>query len=692
MSFAIAELRNIGIMAHIDAGKTTATERILFYTGVSHKMGEVHEGTAVMDWMDQEQERGITITSAATTCFWRDHQINIIDTPGHVDFTVEVERSLRVLDGAVAIFSAVEGVEAQSETVWRQADRYEVPRIAFVNKMDRVGADFVAVLEQISKKLGARPVAFQLPLGAEEHHQGVIDLLGMKAVVYDDSTLGAQYREVSIPDEFAEIAEEYRETLMEAIVEDDDDLAMRYLEGEEIGEDELKEAARNACISMRFVPCFCGSAFKNKGVQPLLDAVIDYLPSPLDVPPIVGVSPDDPDKELPRPPDPKAPLAALAFKIMFDPYVGNLTYLRVYSGTAEAGTQLFNSSRRKRERLGRILKMHANKREDVKTIQAGDIVAAVGFKHTATGDTLSDKRDVVILESMDFPDTVISIAIEPRTKADQDKLGEALQRIALEDPTFKIRRDPETGQTLIAGMGELHLEIIVTRLLREFNVGAAVGKPQVAYRESIGGRAVGEARFERQTGGRGQYGHVKLRLEPMPRGEGFEFEDATTGGSVPKEFVPAVREGVEESLERGALADFPIIDLKATLLGGSYHDVDSSELSFKIASSMAFDDALAKASPILIEPIMDLEVSMPEEYLGSVINDLNGRRGKVSSMEMRGGAQVVSAVVPLAAMFGYATALRSLTQGRATFTMQFDHLAEVPGGVAEDVVKKLRGY
>jgi len=586
----------------------------------------------------------------------------------------------------------VEGVEAQSETVWRQADRYEVPRIAFVNKMDRIGADFPAVLQQISKKLGARPVAFQLPLGAEDQHQGVIDLLGMKAIVYDDSTLGAQYREVPVPEEFAEIAREYREILMEAIVEDDDDLAMRYLEGEEIGEDELREAARNACIHMRFVPCFCGSAFKNKGVQPLLDAVIDYLPSPLDVPPIVGVSADDPDKQLPRPPDPKAPLSALAFKIMFDPYVGNLTYLRVYSGTAEAGTQIFNSSRRKRERLGRILKMHANKREDVKTIRAGDIVAAVGFKHTATGDTLCDKRDVVILESMDFPDTVISIAIEPRTKADQDKLGEALQRIALEDPTFKIRRDPETGQTLIAGMGELHLEIIVTRLLREFNVGAAVGKPQVAYRESIGGIGVGEAKFERQTGGRGQYGHVKLRLEPMPRGEGFEFEDASTGGSVPKEFIPAVREGVEESLERGALADFPIIDLKATLLGGSYHDVDSSELSFKIASSMAFDKALGKASPILIEPIMDLEASMPEEYLGSVINDINARRGKVSSMEMRGGAQVVSAVVPLAAMFGYATALRSLTQGRATFTMQFDHLAEVPGGVAEVVVKKLRGY
>jgi len=692
MSYAISELRNIGIMAHIDAGKTTATERILFYTGVSHKMGEVHEGTAVMDWMDQEQERGITITSAATTCFWRDHQINIIDTPGHVDFTVEVERSLRVLDGAIAIFSAVEGVEPQSETVWRQANKYEVPRIAFVNKMDRVGADFPAVLEQMIKKLGARPIAFQLPLGAEDDHRGVIDLLGMKAVLYDDSTLGAQYREVPVPDEYAEMAETYRETLLEAIVEDDDDLAMRYLDGEEIGEDELKAAARKACVRMRFVPCFCGSAFKNKGIQPLLDAVVDFLPSPQDLPPIIGISPDDPDKELERPPDADAPFSALAFKIMFDSYVGNLTYLRVYSGAAEAGNQLFNSTRRKRERLGRILRMHANKREDVKAIRAGDIVAAVGFKNTVTGDTLSDKRNVVVLESMEFPDTVISIAIEPRTKNDQDKLGEALQRIAVEDPTFHIRRDPETGQTLIAGMGELHLEIIVTRLLREFNVQAAVGKPQVAYRESIGGRAVGEALFERQTGGRGQYGHVKLRLEPMPRGEGFEFEDATTGGSVPKEFVPAVREGVEESLERGALADFPIIDIKATLLGGGYHEVDSSELSFKIASSMAFDDALAKASPILIEPIMDLEVSMPEEYLGSVINDLNGRRGKVSSMEMRGGAQVVSAVVPLAPMFGYATALRSLTQGRATFTMQFDHLDEVPGGVADDVVKKLRGY
>jgi len=692
MATDLQRLRNIGIMAHIDAGKTTATERILFYTGVSHKMGEVHEGTAVMDWMDQEQERGITITSAATTCYWRDRQINIIDTPGHVDFTVEVERSLRVLDGAVAIFSAVDGVEPQSETVWRQADRYEVPRIAFVNKMDRIGADFPYVLDTMVRKLGARPIAFQLPLGAEDDHRGVIDLLGMKAVAYDDSTLGAQYHEEPIPDEYADMAEKYRETLLEAIVEDDDELAMRYLDGEEIGEDELRAAARKGCIEMRFVPCFCGSAFKNKGIQPLLDAVVDYLPSPVEVPAIVGASPDDPDEAIERPADVEAPFAALAFKIMFDPYVGNLTYLRVYSGKAETGDQVFNSTRRKRERLGRILRMHANKREDLKEITAGEIVAAVGLKNTVTGDTLSHKRNVVVLESMDFPAPVISIAIEPRTKADQDKLGEALQRISVEDPTFKVRRDPETGQTLIAGMGELHLEIIVTRLLREYNVEAAVGKPQVAYRESIGGTAVGEVKFVRQTGGRGQYGHVKLQIEPMERGAGFEFVDATSGGSIPKEFIPAVGEGVEEALERGALADFPIIDLKATLLGGSYHEVDSSEMSFKIAASMAFGEALEKARPILIEPIMGLEVSMPEEYLGTVINDLSGRRGKVSSMEARGNAQVVDAVVPLASMFGYATALRSLTQGRATFTLQYDHLDEVPTGVADEVVKKIRGY
>ncbi len=692
MTTPLPQLRNIGIMAHIDAGKTTATERMLFYTGVSHKMGEVHEGTAVMDWMDQEQERGITITSAATTCYWQDCQINIIDTPGHVDFTVEVERSLRVLDGAIGIFSAVEGVEPQSETVWRQADRYEVPRIAFVNKMDRIGADFLAVLEQMSKKLAARPVAFQLPLGAEDEHAGVIDLLGMKAVVYDDATLGAQFREIPVPDEYLELAQERRETLLEAIVEDDDELAMRYLDGEEISQEELKAAARKACISMRFVPCFCGSAFKNKGIQLLLDAIVDYLPSPVDVPPIVGQAPDDPDEALERPPDPKAPFAALAFKIMFDSYVGNLTYLRVYSGTAEIGDQVFNPVARKRERFGRILRMHANKREDVKTIGPGDIVAAVGLKNTSTGDTLSDKRSLVVLESMDFPDPVITIAIEPKTKNDQDKLGASLQRIAMEDPTFRLLKDPETGQTLIAGMGELHLEIIVTRLLREFSVQAAVGKPQVAYKETVGKRATGEAVFEKQTGGRGLYGHVKLQLEPREIGSGFEFEDGSTGGSVPKEFIPAIQTGTEEAMERGVLADFPMVDVKATLLGGGAHEVDSSEMSFKIAASMAFDDAMKKAEPTLLEPVMAIEISMPEEYLGTVINDLNGRRGKVSTMEMRGGAQVVQGEVPLATMFGYATDLRSLTQGRATYTMQFDHLAAVPSGVMGDVVKKIRGY
>ncbi len=692
MSIPLTRLRNIGIMAHIDAGKTTATERILFYTGVSHKMGEVHDGTAVMDWMDQEQERGITITSAATTCFWDDHQINIIDTPGHVDFTVEVERSLRVLDGAIAIFSAVEGVEPQSETVWRQADKYKVPRIAFVNKMDRVGADFAAVLDQIESKLGARPVAFQLPLGAEAGHRGVVDLLGMKAVVYDDSTLGARYREEAIPVDMQAEAEERREILLEAIVEDDDDLAERYLEGEEIGEDELRAAARLGCIEMRFVPCFCGSAFRNKGIQPLLDAVIDYLPSPLEIAAIVGFAPGDPDEPLERPADLKAPFAALAFKIMHDPFVGNLTYLRVYSGTAESGTQVFNSTSRKRERLGRLLRMHANKREDVKRIAAGDIVAAVGMKNSVTGDTLCDKREPVVLESMQFPEPVISIAIEPRTKADQDKLGAALQTVSVEDPTFRVRKDPETGQTLISGMGELHLEIIVTRLLREFRVEAAVGRPQVAYRESVAALGKGESIFEREIGGRGQFGHVVLRVGPNERGAGFEFEDATTAEQIPREYVPAIREGVEESTERGALADFPMVDLKATLLGGSWHEVDSSEMAFKIAASMAFSDAVEKATPQLLEPIMALEVTMPEEYLGAVINDLNGRRGKVSTMEMRGPVQVVDAEVPLATMFGYATDLRSATQGRATYTMQFDHLEPVPANIVDDLVKKIRGY
>ncbi len=692
MSIPLTRLRNIGIMAHIDAGKTTATERILFYSGVSHKMGEVHEGTAVMDWMDQEQERGITITSAATTCVWDDHQINIIDTPGHVDFTVEVERSLRVLDGAVAIFSAVEGVEPQSETVWRQADKYRVPRIAFVNKMDRIGADFPAVLEQISSKLGARPIAFQLPLGSEADHNGVIDLLGMKAVVYDDSTLGARFREEPIPAELLDEAEERREILVEAIVEDDDDLAERYLEGEEIPEDELRAAAREGCVSMRFVPCFCGSAFRNKGIQPLLDAVVAFLPSPLDVPPIVGFDPSDKERDLDRPPDPKAPFAALAFKIMHDSYVGNLTYLRVYSGTLESGAQVFNSTSRKRERLGRLLRMHANKREDVKVIRAGDIVAAVGLKGTVTGDTLCDKRQPVVLESMEFPDSVISIAIEPRTKADQEKLASALQTIAVEDPTFRVRKDPETGQTLISGMGELHLEIIVTRLLREFHVEAAVGKPQVAYRESVGAAARAECEFEREIGGRGQYAKVRLEVMPLERGAGFAFEDRSSPADIPPEFVPAIREGVEESTERGALADFPLVDLGVRLLGGSWHEVDSSEMSFKIASSMAFSDAVTKASPVLLEPIMALEVTMPEEYLGAVINDLNGRRGKVSTMEMRGGAQVVAAEVPLAAMFGYATDLRSATQGRATYSMQYDHLEAVPANIVDDVVRKIRGY
>jgi elongation factor G len=687
----LSQVRNIGIMAHIDAGKTTATERILYYTGRSHKIGEVHHGTAIMDWMSQEQERGITITSAATTCFWRDHQINIIDTPGHVDFTMEVERSLRVLDGAIALFSAVEGVEAQSETVWRQAERYNVSRIAFVNKMDRVGANFFAVLDQMVERLSARPIAFQVPYGAEDQLRGVIDLLTRTAVVYDDESLGAEFVEQEVPAELAEVVEERREMLLEALVEDDDDLAMLYLEGEEIPLEDLKAAARKAVLESRFVPVFCGSAFKNKGVQPLLDSVVDYLPSPVDMPPVVGMDHQDESIQIERPPDPSAPFAALAFKIMFDPFVGNLTYLRVYSGTLAAGDQVFNTTRRKKERLSRLLLMHANKREDLKQIVAGDIVAAVGLKFSTTGDTLCSKKDPLLLESMDFPEPVIDIAIEPRTKADQDKLSEALGKLSMEDPTFRSRVDPESGQTLLSGMGELHLEILVDRLAREHKVNAAVGKPMVAYRETVLGSGVGEGKFVRQSGGRGQYGHARVRVEGLPRGAGFEFVDQSGPADIPREFVDPVKDAIEGSLARGDLADFPMLDVRATLLGGSYHEVDSSDVAFRIAGSQAFYDACRAAGRVLLEPIMALQVTMPDEYLGAVINDINSRRGRVENMEARSGRQVVDALVPLAELFGYVGDLRSLTSGRGDKSMQFKGYEACPKPVQDAVVFRYRG-
>jgi len=679
--------RNIGIMAHIDAGKTTTTERILFYTGISYKIGEVHEGTATMDWMVQEQERGITITSAATTCFWRDHRINIIDTPGHVDFTIEVERSLRVLDGAVAVFCGVGGVEPQSETVWRQADRYQVPRIAFVNKMDRVGADFPRVVEQIRDRLRANPVVLQLPLGAEEHFRGVIDLGKMKAIVWDDENLGADYHEEEIPADLADAAAGAREKLLEAVSDVDEKLMEKYLNGEGISEDEIRAAVRTGTLAMKIVPVLCGSAFKNKGVQPLLDAVVDLLPSPLDLPPMVGVNPDTGEDEERRSDD-KAPFTALAFKIMTDPYVGALTFLRVYSGVMTSGSYVFNSVKGKKERLGRLLKMHANKREEIKEVYAGDIAAAVGLRDTTTGDTLCDEAKPIVLERMEFPDPVISIAIEPKTKADQEKLGGALQRLATEDPSFRVTSNPETGQTLISGMGELHLEIIVDRLLREFKVDANVGKPQVAYKETVRKTAEHETRFVRQTGGRGQYGHVVLRLDPVKPGAGFSFVDGTKGGVIPREYIPAIEKGVKEAMESGVLAGYPVVDLKATVTFGSYHEVDSSEMAFKIAGSMAFKEAMAKASPVILEPIMSLEVVTPDEFIGDVISDINRRRGRIGGQEPRGNTQVIAATVPLAEMFGYATDLRSRSQGRATFTMQFSHYEPVPKGVGPEALRQ----
>jgi len=682
--------RNIGIMAHIDAGKTTTTERILYYTGVSHKIGEVHEGTATMDWMEQEQERGITITSAATTCSWRDYNINIIDTPGHVDFTIEVERSLRVLDGAVAVFCSVGGVEPQSETVWRQADKYGVPRLAFINKMDRVGADFFRGVQMIKDRLKANPLPIQLPVGKEENFKGVIDLVRMKAVIWTDESLGADYSEMEIPAELLDEATEYREKMIEEISSHDDALMEKYLSGEALTEQEIMSAIRTGTIAIKFCPVICGSSFKNKGVQNLLDAVVDYMPSPMDIPPIKGIDVDS-GAEIERAASDSEPFSALGFKIMTDPFVGQLTFFRVYSGVANAGSYIYNSTKGKKERLGRILKMHANKREEIKEVFAGDIAAAVGLKYTTTGDTLCDEDKQVILESIEFPEPVISIAIEPKTKAEQEKLGFGLQKLASEDPSFRVKTDEETGQTIISGMGELHLEIIVDRLKREFKVEANVGKPQVAYRETITKKVKVEGKFVRQSGGRGQYGHVWLEIEPQEAGKGFEFVDAIKGGVVPREYIPAVGKGALEATDNGILAGFPVVDVKVTLIDGSYHEVDSSEMAFKIAGSMGFKEGCAKASPIILEPIMSVEVVVPEDYMGDVIGDLNSRRGRIMGMDSRAGAQVVSAMVPLASMFGYSTDLRSATQGRATYAMTFDHYEPVPKSVAEEIVAKVKG-
>jgi elongation factor G len=663
----IEKYRNIGIMAHIDAGKTTTTERVLYYTGVTYKLGEVHEGTAVMDWMEQERERGITITSAATTCFWKDHSINIIDTPGHVDFTIEVERSLRVLDGAVAVFCSVGGVEPQSETVWRQANKYRVPRIAFVNKMDRVGADFFNVVNMMIDRLKTRPVVMQLPVGAEEDFKGIVDLVGEKAIVWDESTLGAELRYVDIPEEMKELFTEYREKLVEAASDFDETLMEKYIGGGEITKEELKSAIRKGAIAMEITPVFCGAAFKNKGVQPLLDAV-EIRESKID-----------------------APFAALAFKIMTDPYVGQLTFFRVYSGCMQSGSYVYNSTKDQNERIGRLLRMHSNQREEVKGVHAGDIAAAVGLKYTITGDTICEVNKPIILESLEVPEPVMSIAIEPKTKSDQEKLGMSLQKLSVEDPSFHVKTDEETGQTIISGMGELHLEIIIDRLLREFKVEAGVGKPQVAYKETITHKIEAEGRYVRQTGGRGQYGHVWLEVEPLPRGQGFEFANKIVGGVVPKEYIPAVEAGVREATESGTLAGYPVVDVRVTLYNGSYHDVDSSELAFKIAASMGFKEAVRKAGQVLLEPIMDLEVVVPEQFMGDVIGDINSRRGKILGMEVRIGFQVISANVPLANMFGYATDLRSKTQGRASFTMQYAHYEQAPVSVSEELMAKAQG-
>lgn len=687
---SLENTRNIGIMAHIDAGKTTTTERILFYTGLTHKLGEVHEGAATMDWMEQERERGITITSAATTCFWKNKRINIIDTPGHVDFTIEVERSLRVLDGAVAVFDSVQGVEPQSETVWRQADKYRVPRIAFMNKMDRIGADFYFCVQTIIDRLGANPVPIQIPIGREADFRGSIDLVTMKAYVYDTETLGATYIVEDIPADMLDKATEYREKLVDAVAEFDDQVMEKYLNGQPLTEEEIRRAIRAGTIAMKVTPVLCGSAFKNKGVQQLLDNVIELLPSPLDIPPVIGVDPNT-NEEVERKASDDEPFSALAFKIMSDPFAGQLTYFRVYSGSLKTGTPVLNVTRGTKDRIGRLLKMHANKREEISEVYAGDIVAAVGLKGASTGDTLSDEKQPVLLEVMKFPEPVISMAIEPKTKPDQEKMGFALQKLAQEDPSFRVRTDEETAQTIIAGMGELHLEIIVDRLLREFKVEANVGQPEVAYRETIRGKAEAESKYIKQTGGRGQYGHVVLTVEPSEPGKGFEFVNKIVGGAIPKEYIPAVEKGVKERMESGVIAGYPLRDIRVTLIDGSYHDVDSNEMAFKIAASMGFSDACKKADAILLEPIMKVEVLVPQDFMGDVIGNLNARRGKVQGMKVRAGAQVIEASVPLKEMFGYATDLRSRTQGRATYSMEFDRYDQVPRQIGEAITAKYRG-
>jgi elongation factor G len=680
--------RNIGIMAHIDAGKTTTTERILYYTGVTHRIGEVDEGSATMDWMEQEKERGITITSAATTCFWKDHRINIIDTPGHVDFTIEVERSLRVLDGAVAVFCSVGGVEPQSETVWRQADKYQIPRIAFVNKMDRVGANFKGCLQMMVDRLKTTPLPIQLPLGKEDDFRGVIDLVTMKAIIYDPHSLGTKYEVVDIPEVYLQEASIAREYLIEKLAERNDYLMEKFIDGHEITEEEIRQSLRETTLQLKGIPVLCGSAFRNKGVQPLLDAIINYLPSPLDIPPVKGI--DSQGKELAFSANNGHPLSALAFKIMNDPYTGQLTFFRIYSGSLKSGDSVFNSIKNKKERIGRLLKMHANKREEIHEVSAGDIFAAVGLKYTTTGDTICSEKQPIILESMNFPAPVISIAIEPKTKGDLEKLGTSLQKLALEDPSFKVKTDEETGQTILSGMGELHLEIIVDRLLREFHVEANVGEPQVAYRETITKAIKSEGRFVRQSGGRGQYGHVWLTIEPQTPGKGFEFVNRIVGGAIPREYIPAVEKGVVEAMEKGVLAGYPMVDIKVTLIDGSYHEVDSSEMAFKIAGSLGFKEGTHQASPILLEPLMSIEIITPEEFVGQVVGDLTSRRGKTTKVEYRGGTNVIVGEVPLANMFGYATDLRSLTQGRATFTLQFSHYSPVPSSVSEEILSQLK--
>jgi elongation factor G len=686
----IDKIRNIGIVAHIDAGKTTTTERILYYTGLTYKIGEVHEGTATMDWMEQERERGITITSATTTCFWNNHRINVIDTPGHVDFTIEVERSLKVLDGAVVVFDSVGGVEPQSETVWRQADRYRVPRIAFINKMDRVGAGFFNVVEQIRSRLKANPVYLHVPWIDKDEFKGIVDLIKMKMAVWDNDSLGAKYEFVDIPKELEEAAEAGKEQLVEAIADHDEEVMEKYISGKEVGEDEIRGALRTLTIQIKLIPVFCGAAFKNKGVQLLLDAIVEFLPSPLELPPMEGINPKTNEAEV-RYPKETEPFSALAFKIMTDPFVGQLTYLRVYSGKLATGDIVINSVKGTREKIGRLLRMHANKREEIKEISSGGIAAAVGLKNTITGDTLCDEEKPIILESLQFSEPVISIAIEPKTKADQEKLGISLNKLAMEDPSFRVKYDDETGQTIISGMGELHLEIIVDRLRREFKVDANVGRPEVAYKETISTPSSAEGKFIRQTGGRGQYGHVKIKVEPLERDSGFKFIDSIKGGTIPREFIPAIEKGVKEAMETGVVAGYPVIDVSVELIDGSYHEVDSSEIAFKIAASMAFKDAISRAKPVLLEPNMKVEVVVPEEFMGVILGDLSSRRGKIVGTELRGGLQAIRAEVPLAEMFGYATGMRSMTEGRGSFTMEFSHYIKVPEMLSPDIRTRVGG-